>query len=167
MHCTDEWRPRLFTVFSCPDDAPCVLLPLPLCGSLALAGMHNTIARPAKCQTETGSFHPRQCLSLPQINCPGWLRADTGAACRRLPLAHPHGFQSSVLARRENSYGTVLRVGAADACLLSECAASVNACLLRAWCQALSLASESTVLSSYHYVCVEPKMSTPITIVFS
>jgi len=127
MHCSDEWSPRLFTVFSCPDDAPCVLA---VATVLALAGMHNTIARPAKCQTETGSFHPRRCLSLPRINCPGWLRADTGAACRRLPLAHPHGFQSSVLARRENSYGTVVRVAAADACLLSECAASVNARLL-------------------------------------
>ena len=53
------------------------------------------------------------------------LRANTGAVCRRLPLAHPHGFQSSVLATRETRelilYGTVVHVAAANACLLGEC----------------------------------------------
>jgi len=73
--------------------------------------------------------------------CPGWLRADTGAACRRLPLAQ--GFQSSrPCETREliRNSSTLVRVAAADACLLSECAAgpcaaSVNACLLldRPW----------------------------------
>lgn len=98
-----------------------LMLPVP---ALAVATVRLSHARPAKCQTETGAMS----MSFQCCRCRGLIvpaEADTGAACRPSPLAH--GFlQGSVLA--SSSYSTVqystVRVGGADACLLSECPAA-------------------------------------------